>query len=40
MSFVDCSILTAMDAEGIDKLLTFDQEDFAPLRKKYRFSLF
>lgn len=40
MSLVDCSILTVMDAEGIEKLLTFDQEDFAPLRKKYRFSFF
>lgn len=39
-SFVDCSILAVMDAEGIEKLLTFDQEDFAPLRRKHRFSFF
>ncbi|MDP3724254.1 MAG: PIN domain-containing protein [bacterium] len=40
MSFVDCSSIVAMDAEGIEKFLTFDNEDFAPLRKKYRFSFF
>lgn len=39
-SFVDCSTIAAMLAEGIDKLLTFDQEDFKPLLKKHHLSLF
>lgn len=38
VSFVDCSILAVMKAEGIKKLLTFDQKDFLGLRRKYRFS--
>ena len=40
MSFVDCSSIAVMDAEGIDKFLTFDNEDFASLRRKYKFSFF
>lgn len=40
ISFVDCSLLTVMRAEGIKKLLTFDKEDFTRLRKKYRFSFY
>ena len=39
-SFVDCSSIAVMGAEGIDKFLTFDNEDFAPLRRKYKFSFF
>ena len=39
-SFVDCSTIAVMQAEGIDKLLTFDQEDFKPLLKKHHLSLF
>lgn len=39
LSFVDCSVIAVMQAEGINKLLTFDAEDFAPLQKKYHFSL-
>lgn len=34
-SFVDCSTVAIMKAEGINSLLTFDQEDFAPLLKKH-----
>jgi|SRR3989344_2537880 len=40
MSFVDCSSIAVMDAEGIEKFLTFDHEDFKGLRKKYKFSFF
>lgn len=40
MSFVDCSILAVMRAEGIQKLLTFDREDFSPLKKQFVFELF
>lgn len=39
-SFVDCSIIAVIQAEGISKLLTFDTEDFVPLQKTYHFSLF
>ncbi len=39
-SFVDCSTVAVMQAEGIDKLLTFDREDFKPLLKKHHLSLF
>ncbi len=34
-SFVDCSTVAIMKAEGIHHLLTFDREDFAPLLKKH-----
>ena len=40
MSFVDCSILAIMQAEGISKLLTFDREDFSNLRRTYDFSFY
>lgn len=40
MSFVDCSSLVVMDVEGINKFLTFDEEDFSSLRRKYKFSFF
>jgi predicted nucleic acid-binding protein len=40
MSFVDCSTLAVLRAEGIRKLLTFDTTDFKNLRKTYRFSLY
>lgn len=40
ISFVDCSILMIMKAEGIEKLLTFDREDFAGLKRKWRFSFY
>lgn len=40
MSFVDCSSIAVMQAEGINKFLTFDEEDFSPLRKKYSFSFY
>ncbi len=40
MSFVDCSNIAVIKAEGISKLLTFDIEDFKKLQKKYRFSLY
>lgn len=36
-SFVDCSILAVMRAEGIKKFLTFDREDFTPLKGHYPF---
>lgn len=39
ISFVDCSTLAVMRAEGIKKLLTFDHEDFASLRSRYKFSI-
>ncbi|MBL7159235.1 PIN domain-containing protein [Candidatus Microgenomates bacterium] len=40
VSFVDCSILAAMKAEGIKKLLTFDQSDFLSLKKYCRFGFY
>ncbi len=40
MSFVDCSSIAVMQAEGINKFLTFNTEDFASLRKKYSFSFY
>lgn len=40
MSFVDCSILAVMHAEGIQKLLTFDRENFSSLKRRYSFELF
>jgi len=39
-SFVDCSILAVISYMGIKKLLTFDTEDFAGLRRKYSFSFY
>lgn len=40
MSFVDASILVLINEEGIDYLLTFDQEHFKNLRKIYHFKIF
>lgn len=40
ISFVDCSIVAIMEAEGIKSLLTFDRTDFTPLRKQYHFRFF
>ncbi len=40
ISFVDCSILACMEAEGINKLLTFDRKDFKVLQKHHRFSFY
>lgn len=40
VSFVDSSILAVMRTEGINKLLTFDEQDFATLKRKYRFSFY
>lgn len=40
ISFVDCSILACLEYEDIDKLVTFDQKDFLPLQKAYRFKLY
>ncbi|MBI3289987.1 PIN domain-containing protein [Candidatus Microgenomates bacterium] len=40
LSFVDASIIACMQYEDINKLLTFDEEDFSNLRRKYRFSFF
>ncbi len=39
-SFVDCSTIAVMKAEGLHRLLTFDLQDFKPLSKKYRFGLY
>lgn len=40
ISFVDCSILALMQAEHINDLLTFDEDDFRKLKKNYKFHLF
>ncbi len=40
VSFVDCSTIAVMKAEGIRHLLTLDLQDFKPLSKKYRFGLY
>lgn len=40
VSFVDCSIIAAIKAEGIRELLTFDVDDFEKFQKKYHFKLF
>lgn len=40
VSFVDCSILTVMKAEGIEKLLTFDTDDFKALQKQHKFHFY
>lgn len=40
MGLVDCSHLAIMQAEGISRLLTFDEEDFSNLRKVYDFSFY
>ena len=37
ISFVDCSIMAVMKAEGVKDLLTFDQTEFRSLRKDHRF---
>lgn len=39
VSFVDCSIIATMNAEGITTLLTFDMQ-FKKLQKNHRFSLY
>ena len=38
ISFVDCSTIAVMQSEGIDTLLTFD-DDFQRLKKQFRFKL-
>lgn len=40
VSFVDCSILATMRAEGIPTLFTFDTNDFQKLQKQYRFRFY
>lgn len=40
ISFVDCSTVALMQAEGITTLLTFDVTDFKKLQKQYRFKIF
>lgn len=40
ISFVDCSIIAVMKAEGISRVLTFDKTDFGKLQKIYRFSFY
>ena len=40
VSFVDCSVIACMRAEGIHRLLTFDRKDFAPLQKKFSFNFY
>jgi predicted nucleic acid-binding protein len=40
ISFVDCSIIAAMESEGITEILTFDRKDFTKLQKKFRFSFY
>jgi predicted nucleic acid-binding protein len=39
VSFVDCSIVATMRFEDIATLITFDNEDFIPLQRKYKFAL-
>lgn len=38
ISFVDCSTVVLMKAEGIEKLLTFDRDHFKKLQKIHRFT--
>jgi len=40
ISFVDCSIIATMRAEGLQKLLTFDTTDFVRLQSQHRFSFY
>jgi len=40
VSFVDCSTVAAMRAEGVRTLLTFDRAHFMPLSRRYRFKIF
>ena len=40
VSFVDCSIIATMRADGFQKLLTFDTTDFKKLQNRYRFSFY
>lgn len=40
VSFVDCSIMAAMESEDIPTLLTFDSKDFKSLQKLSKFSLY
>lgn len=40
MSFIDCSTLAVMHAEGIHVLLTYDTQDFGRLQKKFAFHFF
>ncbi len=37
VSFVDCSIIACLEAEGITTLLTFDRKDFILLQKMFPF---
>lgn len=39
ISFVDCSTLAMMQAEGLDTLVTFDTTDFKKLQKDYQFKI-
>ena len=39
ISFVDCSTMALMEAEGIHELVTFDVTDFKKLQKIYRFQV-
>jgi predicted nucleic acid-binding protein len=40
ISFVDASIIAAMQAEGIKTLLTLDTTDFKKLVKRYRIKFY
>ncbi|MBI4272883.1 type II toxin-antitoxin system VapC family toxin [Candidatus Uhrbacteria bacterium] len=40
ISFVDCSTIAVMKAEGIRTLLTFDFNDFRALQRRFYFTLF
>jgi predicted nucleic acid-binding protein len=40
VSLVDCSIMAAMRAEGVDTLLTFDRGHFRHFLKHYRFRFY
>lgn len=39
ISFVDCSTIALMQAEGITTLLTFDTTDFKKLQKQFHFTI-
>ena len=39
ISFVDCSIIAAMNIEGINQLLTFD-DDFKKLKRYHKFNFY
>lgn len=40
MGFIDCSILAVLEQESIPYLLTFDEEDFVPLQKAFKFEVY